>query len=97
MSQPTTVVRRGPRQLTPAVARHVFVALGRARAGARRAAQSVLLDVSVGRGEVGEGVISAAIAVLIMAFLGVGLWIAFHQTLDSATHAVNQQVSKLGS
>lgn len=46
--------------------------------------------------ECGEGVISAAIAVLIMAFLGVGLWLAFKATLGTATNAVNSQVSKIG-
>jgi hypothetical protein len=64
---------------------------------ARRALGSLVLEAPIGGPDAGEGVISAAIAVLIMAFLGVGLWIAFHQTLDSATHAVNQQVSRLGS
>ncbi|MHB1486666.1 MAG: hypothetical protein ACYCS7_06655 [Acidimicrobiales bacterium] len=46
--------------------------------------------------ESGEGVISAAIAVLIMAFLGVGLWVAFKLTLSDATKNVNSQVSKIG-
>ena len=46
--------------------------------------------------ESGEGVISAAIAVLIMAFLGVGLWVAFKLTLSNATNNVNSQVSKIG-
>ncbi len=46
--------------------------------------------------ESGEGVISAAIAVLIMAFLGVGLWVAFKLTLSNATTNVNNQVSKIG-
>ena len=31
--------------------------------------------------ERGEGVISAAIAVLVMAFIGVGMWVAFKHTL----------------
>ncbi|MGH9065988.1 MAG: hypothetical protein ACRD0J_00460 [Acidimicrobiales bacterium] len=46
--------------------------------------------------EAGEGVISAAIAVLIMAFLGVALWVAFKATLSHATSTVNSQVSKIG-
>ncbi|MGH9102014.1 MAG: hypothetical protein ACRDYD_03375 [Acidimicrobiales bacterium] len=49
------------------------------------------------RDERGEGVISAAIAVLIMAFLGVGLWLAFKATLGSTTNAVNNQISQIGS
>jgi hypothetical protein len=47
--------------------------------------------------ERGEGVISACIAVLIMAFLGVGLWLAFRSILGSATTSVGNQVAKIGS
>ena len=46
--------------------------------------------------ERGEGVVSLAIGVVIMAFLGVLLWVAFKATLGSATNNVNQQVAKLG-
>lgn len=46
--------------------------------------------------EEGEGVVSLAIGVVIMAFLGVLLWVAFKATLGSATDNVNQQVAKLG-
>jgi TM2 domain-containing membrane protein YozV len=49
------------------------------------------------RSEAGEGVISAAIAVLIMAFLGVAMWIAFSHTLGNATTNVDHNVSQLGS
>jgi Flp pilus assembly pilin Flp len=48
------------------------------------------------RDESGEGVISAAIAVLIMAFLGVAMWVAFKATLKGATTNVNHQVSNIG-
>lgn len=44
----------------------------------------------------GEGVISAAIAVLVMAFLGVALWVAFKATLGHATTSVDTQVTKIG-
>ena len=44
----------------------------------------------------GEGVISAAIAVLIMAFLGVAMWIAFKATLGGATRNVDNQVNQIG-
>lgn len=44
----------------------------------------------------GEGVISAAIAVLIMAFLGVAMWIAFKETLGGATKNVDTQVNQIG-
>jgi hypothetical protein len=48
------------------------------------------------RSECGEGVISAAIAVLVMAFLGVGMWIAFNATFSHAATHVNQQVNCIG-
>lgn len=47
--------------------------------------------------ERGEGVISAAIAVLIMAFLGVALWLAFRAILGGATAKVSNQVSQIGA
>jgi hypothetical protein len=47
-------------------------------------------------GEGGEGVVSAAIAVLIMAFLGLALWIAFKATLSHATANIDKQVSNIG-
>jgi hypothetical protein len=46
--------------------------------------------------ESGEGVVSTAIAVLIMAFLGLGLWVAFKAILGHATTNVDQQVSNIG-
>ena len=46
--------------------------------------------------ERGEGVISAAIAVLVMAFLGVGMWFAFNATFNHAAGHVNQQVNCIG-
>ncbi|MGI8492009.1 MAG: hypothetical protein ACR2KC_02985 [Acidimicrobiales bacterium] len=45
------------------------------------------------REERGEGVISAAIAVLVMAFLGVGMWIAFNATFQHAAKNVDNQVN----
>ena len=51
---------------------------------------------AVERSEQGEGVVSLAIGVVIMAFLGVMLWVAFKATLGTATDNVNQQVAKLG-
>ena len=44
----------------------------------------------------GEGVISAAIAVLIMAFLGVLVWGGFKLTLQSTQTKVDEQVEKIG-
>jgi hypothetical protein len=49
------------------------------------------------RDERGEGVISAAIAVLIMAFLGVGMWFAFNTTFHDAAKTVDTQVSCIGN
>jgi hypothetical protein len=51
----------------------------------------------VRRAETGEGVISAAIAVLIMAFLGAAMWFAFSHTMNTAQSKVDQNVSQLGS
>ncbi|HET6792866.1 MAG TPA: hypothetical protein VFH45_00405 [Acidimicrobiales bacterium] len=47
-------------------------------------------------GERGEGVVSLAIGVVIMAFLGALLWVAFKATLGHATQNVDTQVSKIG-
>jgi hypothetical protein len=48
------------------------------------------------RDERGEGVISAAIAVLIMAFIGVGMWVAFNATFQHTARNVNNQVNCIG-
>ena len=47
-------------------------------------------------GERGEGVISAAIAVLVMAFLGVAMWVGFSAIFDDATATVGDQVQQIG-
>ena len=47
------------------------------------------------RDEAGEGVISAAIAVLVMAFLGVLMWQLFGDTLRNANDDVNQKLGDL--
>jgi hypothetical protein len=49
------------------------------------------------RSELGEGIISVAIAVLIMAFLGVAMWFGFRQTLGNTQTNVNNQVTKIGT
>jgi hypothetical protein len=46
--------------------------------------------------ERGEGVISAAIAVLIMAFLGAAMWIAFKGIFDNASAKTSDQVNQIG-
>ena len=46
--------------------------------------------------ERGEGVISAAIAVLVMAFLGALMWAGFKLTLGHAQSYVDTQVDQIG-
>lgn len=46
--------------------------------------------------ERGEGVISAAIAVLVMAFLGAAMWLAFKGMFKSTTDKTNNQVEQIG-
>jgi len=43
-----------------------------------------------------EGVISTAIAVLIIAFLGVGMWVGFKQIFDTAADNTKTQVEQIG-
>ena len=50
-------------------------------------------DTTKLRDERGEGVISSAIAVLIMAFLGVAMWVAFSGTFNHAASNVDHQVN----
>ncbi|WCO65602.1 hypothetical protein PO878_13945 [Iamia majanohamensis] len=47
--------------------------------------------------ERGEGVISAAIVVLIMAFLGAAMWVAFNSIFKDASSNTSEQVGKIGS
>ena len=49
------------------------------------------------RGDLGEGVISAAIAVLIMAFLGAAMWIGFQKMWKTTESTTNQKVEQIGS
>jgi hypothetical protein len=44
----------------------------------------------------GEGVISAAIAVLIMAFLGAAMWIGFNQIWENAETTTSDNVEEIG-
>jgi len=60
-------------------------------------AATVVLRDRVVRDEAGEGVISAAIAVLIMAFLGALMWIAFKQIFANASDKTANQVNQIGS
>ncbi len=46
--------------------------------------------------ERGEGVISTAIAVLIIAFLGIALWAGFDAMMNSAADRTRAQVEQIG-
>ncbi|MGK2959286.1 MAG: hypothetical protein ACSLFB_13015 [Acidimicrobiales bacterium] len=47
--------------------------------------------------EVGEGVISTAIAVLIMALIGLSMWVAFKTVFDDASAKISDNVEQIGS
>lgn len=48
-------------------------------------------------GDRGEGVISAAIAVLIMAFLGAAMWVGFQQMWKATEATTNDKITQIGS
>jgi hypothetical protein len=48
------------------------------------------------RDERGEGVISAAIAVLIMAALGALMWVGFRELWTDASRQTSEQIDKIG-
>ncbi len=48
-------------------------------------------------GDRGEGVISAAIAVLIMAFLGAAMWVGFQTMWKNTEATTNTKVEQIGS
>lgn len=50
----------------------------------------------VRRSDRGEGVISTAIAVLIIAFLGVAMWVGFRAIFDDAATTTKTQVEQIG-
>ena len=67
--------------------------------GAASALRTVLaarLDAAAGD-ERGEGVISAAIAVLIMAFLGAAMWVGFQRMWRTTETTTNQKVEQIGN
>lgn len=47
--------------------------------------------------EAGEGVISTAIAVLIMALIGLSMWVAFKTVFDDASAKISDNVEQIGS
>ena len=48
------------------------------------------------QGDRGEGVISAAIAVLIMAFLGALMWIGFRRIWESTERNTETKIEQIG-
>ena len=54
------------------------------------------LATRLSRDERGEGVISTAIAVLVMAFLGTLMWVGFKATLGNAQTNIDSQVQQIG-
>jgi hypothetical protein len=48
------------------------------------------------RGDRGEGVISVAIAVLIMAFLGAAMWVGFQSMWQTTSSKTSEKVTEIG-
>jgi hypothetical protein len=63
---------------------------------ATRALTTLRLLVVRTRSEAGEGVISAAIVVLIMALIGAAMWVAFNGVFQDASGRVSDSVSQIG-
>jgi Flp pilus assembly protein TadG len=57
----------------------------------------VTLSSRIRRDQSGEGVISTAIAVLIMAFIGAAMWIAFNNVFTSASETIESEVGNIGN
>ena len=55
------------------------------------------LAASLSRDEAGEGVISTAIAVLIMAALGALMWVGFKTIWGNASSQTTNQISSIGT
>lgn len=68
---------------------HITGAWLRARAALTRTGDRLASDL-------GEGVISAAITVLIMAFLGAAMWVAFNTLFTETSTSVSNQVNQIG-
>ena len=50
-----------------------------------------------GKDEAGEGVISTAIAVLIMAALGAVMWVGFQEIWNDASTQTTEQINDIGA
>ena len=58
---------------------------------------SSLVRSLIGNDEAGEGVISTAIAVLIMAALGAVMWVGFQAIWGNASSQTTNQINQIGS
>ena len=56
-----------------------------------------LLSSLVANDEAGEGVISTAIAVLIMAALGAVMWVGFQEIWGDASTQTTEQINQIGA
>ena len=56
-----------------------------------------LLSSLVGNDAAGEGVISTAIAVLIMAALGAVMWVGFQEIWGDASTQTTEQINQIGA
>lgn len=52
--------------------------------------------VTAGTNDAGEGVISTAIAVLIMALIGAGMWLVFSGVITQAEERIRTAVIEIG-
>ena len=57
----------------------------------------ILVLSLTGKDEKGEGVISTAIAVLIMAALGAVMWVGFQAIWGNASTKTNNQINQIGA
>jgi hypothetical protein len=58
--------------------------------------QDVTRPMGPTRGDRGEGVISTAIAVLVMAFLGALMWVGFQQMWSTTQQQTTDQLEQIG-
>jgi hypothetical protein len=59
-------------------------------------AGAVAVARRLGADEHGEGVISTAIAVLVMAFLGALMWVGFRQIWSDSEQRIAEQTDRIG-
>jgi hypothetical protein len=62
-----------------------------------RALHSIRTRMAESQNERGEGVISAAIAVLIMAVIGAAMFVAYKKIFDDSSKSVGRTVTSIGN